>query len=282
MNPFVDSHCHLAEPAFEADADAVIARARAAGAVALVCIGESLEAATRARAVAERHPGFVHFTAGVHPHDAAGFDAARDIPAIRREVELGAVAIGECGLDYHYDHSPRDSQRAAFAAQLALAREVQRPVVVHTRLAEADTTDMVAAAGRDGTPGVMHCFTGSHALAVTALDAGWYISFSGIVTFRKWDDLELLRLVPDDRLLVESDAPYLAPVPHRGKRNEPAWVAHTVARLAEVRGVDARSLGSTVADNAIRCFGLASAARDRVESAGSPVPPSERLQEPHA
>jgi TatD DNase family protein len=281
MSAFVDSHCHLADPAFLDDADAAIARARDAGALALVCIGESLEAAARARTIAARHPGFVYHTAGVHPHDAAGFDEARDVAAIRRELDLGAVAIGECGLDYHYDHSPRERQQAAFGAQLDLARETRRPVVVHTRLAEEDTLSMVRDAGRAGVRGVMHCFTGSHALATAALDAGWYISFSGIVTFRKWDDLALLRLVPEDRLLVESDAPYLAPVPHRGKRNEPAWVGFTVARLAEVRGIEATALGAAVADNGIRCFGLASIARDRVESASSlPQPPSARLQEP--
>lgn len=261
MTAFVDSHCHLADPAFADDAEAAIARARQTGAAALVCIGESLDAAARARAIAQRHPGFVFHTAGVHPHDAASFDEARDVPAIRRELELGAVAIGECGLDYHYDHSPRDRQQAAFAGQLELARVARRPVVVHTRLAEEDTAAMVRDAGRDGVGGVMHCFTGSRELATTALDAGWYISFSGIVTFPKWDDLELLRFVPSDRLLVESDAPYLAPVPHRGKRNEPAWVSFTVARLAEVRGVVPGELGSLVAENAVRCFGLAPGAR---------------------
>lgn len=277
---FVDSHCHLADAAFAGDADAAIARASQTGAAALVCIGESLEAAARARAIADRHRGFVHYTAGIHPHDAAGFDEARDVPAIRRELELGAVAIGECGLDYHYDHAPRPRQQAAFASQLDLARETGRPVVVHSRLAEEDTLAMVRRAGREGVRGVMHCFTGSHVLASAALDAGWYISFSGIITFRKWDDLALLRLVPADRLLVESDAPYLAPVPHRGRRNEPAWVTFTVARLAEVRGVQAEALGAAVAENAVRCFGLAFATQNRVDSEPRPAtPPSDRIQE---
>ena len=171
----------------------------------------------------------------MHPHDAADFDAERDIPCIREEVASGAVAIGECGLDYHYDHSPREKQLAAFGAQLALARELARPVVVHTREAEADTLAMVREAAAAGVRGVLHCYTGSVGLAEVALDGGWYVSFSGIVTFKKWTDDALLRLVPDDRLLVESDSPYLAPVPHRGKRNEPAWVSFTVAR-ARVAG----------------------------------------------
>jgi TatD DNase family protein len=200
-------------------------------------------------------------TAGVHPHDAAGFDTARHLPAIRELLEAGACAVGECGLDYHYDHSPRELQRRAFAAQLALAGELARPVVVHTREAEDDTRAMVGDAGRDGVRGVMHCFTGSAALAEVALDAGWMISFSGIITFRKWTDEALLRLVPDDRLLVESDSPYLAPVPNRGKRNEPAWVRHTVERLAAAREIDAESLGVLTARNAERLFGLA-AGRD--------------------
>jgi TatD DNase family protein len=257
MTGFVDSHVHLADPAFDADRDEVIARAREAGALALVCIGESLDAARRAGEIAARHPGFCYYTAGVHPHDAAAFDAPRDVTAIRDEVGRGAVAIGECGLDYHYDHSPRDRQRAAFAAQLDLARTLSRPAVVHTRDAEDDTRAMVVEAGRGGVVGVLHCYTGSASLARAAIDVGWYVSFSGIVTFRKWTDEALLRLVPDDRLLVESDAPYLAPVPHRGRRNESAWVAYTVARLAAARGADVARLGALAADNARRLFGLA-------------------------
>jgi TatD DNase family protein len=257
MTSFVDSHAHLADPAFDADRDAVIARARLTGAAAIVCIGESLASADRARAIAADHPGFVWYTAGVHPHDAAEFSPQRDLPGLRDHLAAGAVAVGECGLDYHYDHSPRDRQRAAFAAQLELARELGRPVVVHTREAESDTAALIAEAGRDGVRGVLHCFTGSASLARTALDAGWFVSFSGIVTFRNWADEDILRLVPADRLLAESDAPYLAPVPHRGKRNEPAWVSLTVGRLAVARGVDAAALGADVAANARALFGLA-------------------------
>jgi TatD DNase family protein len=253
---FFDSHAHLADPAFADEADAVVARARQTGAAGIVCIGESLAAAARAHAIAARHAGFVWHTAGVHPHDAADFDAARDLPGIRAEAARGAVAVGECGLDYHYDHSPRERQRTAFAAQLALAGELGLPAVVHTREAEDDTRAMVVEAGQGGLRGVLHCYTGSHALAEAALDAGWYVSFSGIVTFKRWDDDALLRLVPDHRLLAESDAPYLAPVPHRGKRNEPAWVSFTVARLAAARGVEAVDVGRLVTENARRLFAL--------------------------
>ena len=254
---FIDSHAHLTDPAFDADREPVLERARGAGAVAVVCIGESLDASRRARELATRHPGFVYFTAGVHPHDAAGFSPERDVDAIRAQAAAGAVAVGECGLDYHYDHSPRELQRRAFAAQLELAAGLRLPTVVHTRDAEDDTRAMIVEAAAGGVRGVLHCYTGSHALAEAALDAGWYVSFSGIVTFKRWTDDVLLRLVPDDRLLAESDSPYLAPVPHRGKRNEPAWVVLTVARLAAARVVQPAALGALVARNARRLFALA-------------------------
>ncbi len=253
----VDSHAHLADSAFDADRDEVLARAREAGVTDIVCIGESLAAADRARAISVANPDLVAWTAGVHPHDAAQFDEARDVAAIREHLSAGAVAVGECGLDYHYDHSPRPRQQAAFRAQLELAQGTRRPVVVHSREAEEDTATMVTEAGRAGVRGVLHCFTGSHDLARSALDVGWYISFAGIVTFKKWTDLDLLRLVPDDRLLVETDAPYLAPVPHRGRRNEPAFVARTVDRLAAVRGMESAWLAERTAANAMTLFGLA-------------------------
>ena len=256
MTPFIDSHTHLADAAFDDDRDAVIARARDAGAEALVCIGESIEAAHRARAIAARYPGFVYWTAGVHPHDAAHFDASRDIPALDACLTEGAVAVGECGLDYHYDHSPRGAQRAAVRAHVELAARRARPVVIHTREAEDDTRAVVDDAARAGVVGVLHCYTGSAALATYAIDRGWYVSFSGIITFKKFTDDALLALVPDDRVLVESDAPYLAPVPHRGRRNESSWVPLTLARLARARGADAEDLAVATAENARRLFGL--------------------------
>jgi TatD DNase family protein len=255
MTRFLDSHAHLADPAFDDDRDAVIARARQTGVVGVVCIGESLAAARRARVIADVHPDFIRFTAGVHPHDAADFDPLRDPSSIAALLADGAVAVGECGLDYHYDHSPRDLQRRAFAAQLALGGDARKPIIVHTRDAEADTAAMVEEAGGAGIVGVLHCFTGTSALAEKALAAGWYVSFSGIITFKNWTDDALLRLVPDDRVLLESDSPYLAPVPRRGRRNEPAWVSFTIARLAAARGVDPAALGEQTIANARRLFG---------------------------
>lgn len=254
---FIDSHAHLADAAFDADRDDVVQRARAAGAGAIISIGESIDAADRAARLAVAHPRFVYHTAGVHPHDAAEFDASRDLDAIRRHVAAGAVAVGECGLDYHYDHSPRDAQRFAFESQMQLAGVLGVPVVVHTRESDSDAAAMIAAAAAAGVRGVLHCFTGTHALATIALEVGWYVSFSGIITFKKWDDVALLRLVPDDRLLVESDAPYLAPVPFRGKRNEPSFVPRTIERLANVRDVSVDDIAERTTDNATRLFGLA-------------------------
>ncbi|MGI8509459.1 MAG: TatD family hydrolase [Gemmatimonadaceae bacterium] len=253
---FIDSHAHLADPAFAGDRDAVIARARDAGAVAIVCIGASVEQARESARIAAANSGFVAYTAGVHPHDAADFDPVRDIDALAQLLGEGAVAVGECGLDYHYDTAPRGLQRRSFTEQLALARRFDLPVVVHTRDAEDDTRAMVQEAGREGVRGVLHCYTGTATLAETALDAGWYISFSGIVTFKSWSDNALVRLVPAERLLVESDSPYLAPVPFRGKRNEPAWVALTADRVAAVRGVTPEQLRVQTTRNAKALFSL--------------------------
>ena len=260
---FIDSHAHLADEAFDSDRGAVIQRARENGAEAIVCIGSGsgaedvLGAARASASVAAENRGFIWSTAGVHPHDAIGFDPRQHIGEIQQLIADGAVAIGECGLDYHYDNSPRQEQRRAFAEQLALASQLRRPVIVHTRDAEDDTRAMITEAGKAGVVGVLHCYTGSHELASSAIDSGWYVSFAGIVTFKKWTDDDLLRLVPDDRILAESDSPYLAPVPNRGKRNEPAWVKHTVARLAEARGTDADTMSGTVSRNARTLFALA-------------------------
>ncbi|HEX2723476.1 MAG TPA: TatD family hydrolase, partial [Gemmatimonadaceae bacterium] len=262
LQGYIDSHAHLADPAFDSDRGQVIERARQGGAEAIVCIGSGsgagdvLGAARASRAIAAGSRGFIWFTVGVHPHDAIGFDPPRDIEAILAEARSGAVAIGECGLDYHYENSPRREQRVAFAEQLKIARDSRLPVVVHTRDAEEDTAAMISEAAHEGVIGVLHCYTGSHELAERALSGGWYVSFSGIVTFRKWIDDDLLRLVPDDRILAESDSPYLAPVPFRGKRNEPAWVSRTVARLADARAVDRSEMALIVARNARALFRL--------------------------
>lgn len=192
----------------------------------------------------------------MHPHDAASWDGARDSEAIREAVALGAVAIGECGLDYHYDTAPREQQRMVVDAQVALAAELDRPIVLHTRDAEADTRALLESASHAGVRGVLHCFTGSLELAEVALQAGWHVSFSGIITFRSWTDTALLQHIPANRLLVESDAPYLAPVPHRGKRNESAFVPLTIARLATARGVTAHDVAASTLLNTVRFFSL--------------------------
>lgn len=257
MAPYADSHVHLADPAFDADRDEIIRRAREAGAQVMVCIGETPDAADRAERVAAQNPGLVWHSAGMHPHEAASFDPARDESRIREHVAHGAIAIGECGLDYHYDNAPREVQRSVFGAQLQLAAELAQPLVVHTREAVDDTAAMVREAGQAGVRGVLHCFTGPASLAAVAIDHGWYVSFSGVVTFRKWTDDDLIRSIPEDRILVESDAPYLAPVPFRGKRNEPGHVALTLARVGAARGVDPESLGLITVRNTVRLFNLA-------------------------
>lgn len=264
---FIDSHAHLADPAFAGDRDEVIERARGAGARFIVCIGSGsgagdvLASARDSAELAARYPGYLFYSAGVHPHDASGFDPSSTIDQLREIIANGAVGIGECGLDYHYDNSPRLEQRRAFAEQLRLARESNKPVIVHTRDAEDDTKAMIREAASAGVLGLLHCFTGSRMLAETAIEAGWLISFSGIVTFKKWADDEIIRLVPGDRLLAESDSPYLAPVPNRGKRNEPAWVSYTVAHLAGARGVSVEAMSATVSANATRVFKLAASAQ---------------------
>ena len=264
---FIDSHAHLADSAFDGDRDEVIQRARDAGARSIVCIGsgsgadDALGSARASAELAARNSGYLFHSAGVHPHDASGFDPSSTIDELSDLIANGAVAIGECGLDYHYDNSPRADQRRAFAEQLRLARETQKPVIVHTRDAEDDTRAMIKEAASAGVVGVLHCFTGSRALAEDAIDAGWLISFSGIVTFKKWTDDDIVRLVPADRILAESDSPYLAPVPNRGKRNEPAWVSFTVSCLAHARGVSVDEMSATVMANATRLFNLASNAR---------------------
>jgi len=256
--PFIDSHAHLAAPAFAGDRDAVVRDAISAGAVGLVCIGESRQASHEARTLASAHPGLVYATAGVHPHDAASYDAPRDRDWILAALDAGAVAIGECGLDYHYDNSPRPRQREVFADQLALAATAKRPVVVHTRDAEDDTRDLLRDAAAHGVVGVLHCYTGTLPLAEVALDIGWCVSFSGIVTFTKWSGDAVIRAIPDNRLLVETDAPYLAPVPVRGRRNEPRYIPHVLARLAAVRGQETAAVAAATTRNAQRLFGLAS------------------------
>lgn len=252
----IDSHCHLDDAQFDPDRDAVIERARAAGVDTLVAIGTGggppdLEVATR---LADRYAG-MYATVGVHPHDAAKaapetFDRLRDLLSHPK-----VLAVGEIGLDYHYDFSPRETQREVFARQLAIAHDARKPVVIHTREAWADTMDILreAHAGR----GIVHCFSGGPEEAEQVLQMGFHISFSGVVTFPKALNIQAAgRMVPPDRLLIETDAPYLAPVPNRGKRNEPAFVLENARKLAELRGVAVEEIAAVTAENFRALFGL--------------------------
>jgi len=243
-----DSHCHLTDDRLRADASSVVDRARVAGVTGIVTIASDAEDAVRAVELAEALPG-VWATAGIHPHVAAAADEA----AWERIAELAGqgkvVALGETGLDYHYDHSPRDVQRRAFVRHVELAREFGLPLVVHSREADEDTAAIIREAGAD-VRGVLHCFAGGAALLETGLEAGWMISFSGLVTFRNYDGAELVRAVPANRLLVETDAPYLAPVPHRGRRNEPAFVRHVVEGVAALRGEEVEEVAAYTTSNA--------------------------------
>ena len=254
----IDSHCHLADEAFAADLDAAIARAREAGVTGALCIlaaGDEAEAA-RARGVQVKWPA-VRFATGVHPH-AAGTFAGRLTDAAdatrSHAAAFAACAIGEIGLDYHYDFAPRDVQRQVFAGQLALARDLDRPVIIHTREAADDTFAILSEGG--AVRGVFHCFTGDAAMARRALDLDFYLSFAGIVSFPKAESLrEAARLVPADRLLIETDSPYLAPVPHRGKRNEPAYVPRVLEALAAARGEAPAALAERTSHNFVSLFG---------------------------
>ena len=242
----IDSHCHLADEQFAADLGAVVERARDAGVDGVLCILDALneDEAGRADGVAEIWPAAA-FAVGVHPHQAGAVeDAAGGLegvaPFVRRllDARAGACAVGEIGLDYHYDFAPPRTQIEVFRSQIALARELAMPIVVHTREADADTLDAIRAEGGGDVQGVFHCFTGDAAFARQALDLGFHVSFSGIVTFRNAAAIrEAAAIVPAERLLVETDAPYLSPVPFRGRRNEPARVSQVVDALSEVRGV---------------------------------------------
>jgi TatD DNase family protein len=258
--PLVDAHCHVAEPEFDADRAAVLARAAAAGVTTLVCVGATgpLERNAAAVALAGQHGEVtVVATVGVHPHDARTADDAAFAALARWLAAPGVVAVGETGLDYHYDRSPRPLQRAAFARHVALARAHRRPLVVHVREAHAEAAALLRAEGAESVGGIIHCFTGEATDARRYLDLGFAISVAGIVTFKNTERLrEAVRLVPADRLLVETDAPYLAPVPYRGRRNEPAFVRAVAEAVAAVRGEPLSTLAATTTANARRLFGL--------------------------
>ncbi len=247
----IDSHCHLDSDQFDADREAVITRALEAGISKLVAIGTGngppdLEAGIR---LADKYSAF-YATVGVHPHDASKataeiFDRLSDLTQHPK-----VIAIGEIGLDYHYDFSPREVQRAVFIQQMDIASAAKKPIVIHTREAWDDTIATIREHWNPAAGGIMHCFSGSPAQAKQALDLGFYLSFGGIVTFPKALDIqESARQAPSDRILVETDAPYLAPVPKRGKRNEPAFMLETVRKLAQLRGVTEQEIASSTTAN---------------------------------
>ena len=250
-----ESHCHLSDRRFDGDRAETIERARAAGVGGLVSIASSVADAERVAALTRTYPR-VWGTAGVHPHQAgrAGLDDVRRVRELL-ELEPRLVAVGETGLDYHYDFCPRGRQRELFRAHARLAAETGRPLVVHSRSADDDTRAVIAEFG-GAARGVLHCFTGGMGLLEEALAAGWHISFTGLVTFKNFDGQEALRAVPADRLMIETDSPYLAPVPHRGRRNEPAYVARVRDGVAEVRGESPEEVERQTTRNAFRFFGL--------------------------
>jgi TatD DNase family protein len=256
----IDSHCHLADETFAADLDAVVTRTRDAGLERIMVIleaGNEKEAA-QARRLEHLWPE-TRFAIGIHPHQAHLFadDAQRAASTVREQFEStpAARAIGEVGLDYHYDFSPRDVQQAVFRAQVRLARERSTPVVIHTREADDDTLAILREEGGGEIRGVLHCFTGTPALARAGLDLGFHVSLAGIITFPKATELrETARMVPLDRLLIETDSPFLAPVPFRGKRNEPAHVERVAAALAELYGIDRRAIVERTVENFNKLF----------------------------
>lgn len=251
----VDSHCHIDMPQFDADRDEVVARARAAGLSEMLVIGEVDEGDALGRSLRVAAGHGLPCTAGVHPHQArlAEERTYDEIRGLAREGRI--VAIGEIGLDFHYDYSPREAQREVFRRQLRLACEVGLPVVVHTREADDETASILEQEGASETGGVIHCFTGGPELARRALALGFLISFSGIVAFPRSEVIQqVAREVPEDRLLVETDAPFLAPPPHRGKRNEPAFVVEVARKLAALRGTSEQAIGEATRSNYARLF----------------------------
>jgi TatD DNase family protein len=257
MRVLVDTHAHLHFPEFAPDLDAVLERARAAGVRAIVTVGTDRETSRAAVALAERLPG-VYATVGIHPHDAGAAEEAdfAELEALARQSPA-VVALGEMGLDFFRNLSPRDAQERVFGRQLELARRVQKPVVIHCREAHARALEILAEADVGAVGGVMHCFSGDPEVARRCLDLGLHISLAGPVTYRNAGVLpDVARLVPEGRLVVETDSPYLPPQPYRGRRNEPAWVAVTAERVAELRGAAPAAAAARLADTAAQLFGI--------------------------
>ncbi len=256
----VDSHAHIAGPEFDSDREDVIQRARDAGVSTILNVGTGdphSGAFERAVELGEEYEG-VYTAIGTHPHDARLYDDVAE-QRIRNLIRQSShvIAWGEIGLDFHYDNSPRDAQREVFRRQLRAAREMSLPVIVHTREAEDETIEILRSEWPgSGLSGIMHCFSGSLALAEKTMELGFLISFAGIVTFKKADELRsVAKAIPLERLLIETDCPYLAPIPYRGKRNEPAYVVEVARCLAELRGMSLEEIGSVTSANFMRTFG---------------------------
>jgi TatD DNase family protein len=248
----VDSHCHLDFPDFAAERDAVVARARAAGVKTMVTICTRLDEFDGVRGIAEAYDE-IWCLVGAHPHEAADHDALLPGELLKLADHHKVVGIGETGLDFHYDLSPRAIQEGVFRAHIAASRASGLPLIIHAREADGEIARILEE--ERPPPGVLHCFSSGRALAETALGLGFYISISGIVTFRNADELRaILGDVPLDRLLVETDSPYLAPVPYRGKRNEPAFVAATAAAVAKLKGIELEHLAEVTCENFFRLF----------------------------
>lgn len=256
----IDTHCHLAGEEFAADLADVVARAQAAGLTDAICILASDDSDELARAeVVRRTWDGVRFSIGIHPHASGKYagNVSGSVAATATAIDgqPHTCAVGEIGLDYHYDFAPKGVQKEVFAGQVALAVSRDLPVVIHSRDAMADTIDVLKEAGQGRVRGVIHCFTGSADEARMALEIGFYVSFAGILTFPRAQSLrDAAAIVPLDRVLVETDSPFLAPVPHRGKRNEPAWVTETLSTLAGVKGIPVAEAGEIVRQNAARLF----------------------------
>jgi len=251
----IDSHCHLDFRDFVDDLDGVVARAHAAGVAQMTTVATRVAEAGKLRALAERFPS-VYFTVGTHPHHAAE-EPELDLATARAlAAHPKCVGVGEAGLDYHYNYAPADVAKRVFRAQIALARELNLPLVIHAREADDDVAAILREEmGQGAFAAVLHCFTSSRALAETGLALGLYVSFSGVVTFKNSAELRAVaRDVPLERLLVETDAPYLAPTPHRGRRNEPAFVVETARVLADLKGVDFATLAAATRANTRRLF----------------------------
>ncbi|MCF8531536.1 MAG: TatD family hydrolase [Reyranella sp.] len=254
----IDSHCHLDFPELAGDEDGVLARARAAGVGGMLTIGTRLDQFERVRAIAERHEN-IWCSVGVHPHEAKEEGQRAPDRLIEATRHPKVVGIGETGLDFFYEHSPRNEQIESFRAHIAAARHTGLPLIVHTRDADQETIDILEdEAGKGAFPGLIHCFSSGAEVAQHALALGFYISISGIVTFKAAEDLRsVVRDIPLDRLLVETDAPYLAPIPKRGRTNEPAYVAHTAAKVAELKRIGIAELEAATTVNFFRLFSKA-------------------------